>query len=53
MVEGARLESVYTANTVSGVRIPDSPPFFYFEIDGMKPYGKGSEGGFPQGPFVV
>ena len=29
VVEGARLESVYTANTVSGVRIPDSPPFFY------------------------
>ena len=26
LVEGARLEIVYTATTVSGVRIPVSPP---------------------------
>ena len=26
LVEGARLEIVYTATTVSGVRIPISPP---------------------------
>ena len=29
MVEGARLESVYTVNAVSRVRISHSPPFFY------------------------
>ena len=29
MVEGARLESVYTVNAVSRVRISHSPPFLY------------------------
>ncbi len=35
MVEGARLEIVYTAKTVSRVQIPSSPPFLtysFFEI---------------------
>ena len=32
MVEGARLESVYTVKTVSRVRISHSPPFLFLKM---------------------